>query len=97
MCTGAESRGDINGDPVISKVGGDYEDRMRTIELEGGGEERACNCGTFVQGLLQGIHHHLTALNLPTLSASEVGIIPLTVLLFFKPFLSCCFSNFFLL
>ncbi|KAL2658579.1 hypothetical protein GLYMA_03G036200v4 [Glycine max] len=73
MCTGAESRGDINGDPVISKVGGgDYEDRMRTIELEGGGEERACNCGTFVQGLLQGIHHHLTALNLPTLSASEL-------------------------
>jgi len=73
MCTGAESRGDINGDPVISKVGGDYEDRMRTIELEGG-EETACNWGTFVRGLLQGIQHHLTALNLPSLSASEVGI-----------------------
>ena len=39
-----------------------------------GGEETACNWGTFVRGLLQGIQHHLTALNLPSLSASEVGI-----------------------
>ncbi|XP_027337279.1 protein DETOXIFICATION 53-like [Abrus precatorius] len=68
MCSGAESRGNINGEAVISKVGRDYENRnMRTIE----GGERAFNCGTFIQGLLQCVNHHIIAL-LPTLSASEL-------------------------
>ncbi|QCE03122.1 hypothetical protein DEO72_LG8g1143 [Vigna unguiculata] len=72
MCTGAESRGNINGEAVIPKVGGDYEgNRMRTIE-DGERERGCCNCGTFIQGLLQRLHHLLTALNL-SISASEVG------------------------
>ncbi|XP_061370733.1 protein DETOXIFICATION 53-like [Gastrolobium bilobum] len=67
MCTGTESRGTINADHV-SKVEGNYhEDRMRTIE----GVERACSCGTFIQGLLQRLHCFFTAF-LPSLSVSEV-------------------------
>lgn len=65
MCTGAESRGNIKGDLVISKVGHYNEDRMGSTE----GGERACNYGT---GLLQRIHHHLNAI-LPSLSVSEVS------------------------
>lgn len=77
MCTGAESRGDINGDHVVSKVGEDYnEDRMRTT-IEG--SEGACNSGTiFIQGLLHRLHNHLIAL-LPGLSPSEVCNLSLTI------------------
>jgi len=93
MCTGAESRGNINGEPVIPKVGGDYEgNRMRTIE----GGERACNCGTFVQGLLQRLHHLLTALTLP-ISASEVGKLTNSVTISLSLTLFCFWKLFFFL
>lgn len=64
MCNGVESRGNINGEVVISKVENYHEERMRNIEVE-----RDCNCGT---SFLQSLHHHLNAL-LPTISISEVG------------------------
>ncbi|KAI5391444.1 protein DETOXIFICATION 53 [Lathyrus oleraceus] len=63
MCNGVESRGNINGEVVISKVENYHEERMRNIEVE-----RDCNCGT---SFLQSLHHHLNAL-LPTISISEV-------------------------
>ncbi|KAJ1419223.1 MATE efflux family protein [Sesbania bispinosa] len=59
MCTGAESRGNINGEPVISKVGEYHEDTM------GSGD-------TTSNSLLHRLHHYLTSL-LPTLSVSEVS------------------------
>ncbi|XP_057450571.1 protein DETOXIFICATION 53 [Lotus japonicus] len=66
MCTGAaaESRGNINAEPVTSKVGEYHEDRMGTAEAG----EIACNSGS---GLLQRLHYHLTPL-LPNLKISEV-------------------------
>ncbi|XP_027351347.1 protein DETOXIFICATION 53 [Abrus precatorius] len=65
MCTGAESRRIVDGDIVISKGGGEYnEGGMRTREGSGEGARN-------VQGLLQRLHHLLRAL-LPTLSLSEV-------------------------
>ncbi|KAK7294849.1 hypothetical protein RJT34_17746 [Clitoria ternatea] len=65
MCTGAESRGIVDGDHVIPKGGGGYENGMRT---RGSGEgTRNSVCGRFIQGFLQHSHHLL-----PSLSLSEV-------------------------
>lgn len=70
MCNGAESRGNINGEVVTSKVENYHEERMRNIEVE-----RVCNFGT---SFLQCLHLHLNAL-LPTISISEVGITSFTL------------------
>jgi hypothetical protein len=79
MCNGAESRGNINGEVVISKVENYNEERMQNIEFD----ERGCNsCGRGLN-FLQRIHHHLNSL-LPTISVSEVGY-PLSLI-----FLSMC-------
>jgi hypothetical protein len=78
MCNGAESRGNINGEVVISKVENCHEERMRNTE----GSERACHCGT---GLLQRIYHHLNTL-LPNISVSEVSNLDLSF------YLSICLS-----
>jgi hypothetical protein len=79
MCNGAESRGNINGEVVISKVENYNEERMQNIECD----ERGCNsCGRGLN-ILQRIHHHLNSL-LPTISVSEVGY-PLSLI-----FLSMC-------
>lgn len=78
MCNGAESRGNINGEVVISKVENCHEERMRNTE----GSERACNCGT---GLLQRIYLHLSTL-LPTISVSEVSNLYLSICLSVRVF-----------
>jgi len=87
MCNGAESRGNINGEVVISKVENCHEERMRNTE----GSERTCNCGT---GLLQRIYHHLSTL-LPTISVSEVSNLYLSIYRFV--FLLCGLSKDFLM
>lgn len=76
MCTGAaaESRGNINAEPVTSKVGEYHEDRMGTAEAG----EIACNSGS---GLLQRLHYHLTPL-LPSLKISEVRKLYISLSLF---------------
>jgi len=86
MCNGAESRGNINGEVVISKAENYHEERMRNTE----GSERACNCST---GLLQRIYHHFSTL-LPTISVSEVSNLYLS--LYLSVYLSIYLVVFFL-
>ncbi|KAG4992854.1 Protein DETOXIFICATION 53 [Glycine soja] len=76
MCTGAESRGIVDGNnPVTnSKVGGVYHEinGMRSTEGGDGEGKRNSGCfGRFIQGLHQHLHQLLKAL-FPTLSLSEV-------------------------
>ncbi|CAJ1811350.1 unnamed protein product [Sphenostylis stenocarpa] len=67
MCTGAESRGIVEGNPVNNSKDG-HENGMRS--REGGEGTRNCGCGRFLHDLRQQLHN-LKEL-LPTLSLSEV-------------------------
>ncbi|MED6122613.1 hypothetical protein PIB30_037103 [Stylosanthes scabra] len=75
MCTGAESRGNINGDPMVPSkvVERDYNEERIMRTREGGNNEGASNNGllAFIHDLLCRFHNHLSAL-LPNLSLSEV-------------------------